>query len=118
VKIHLQVVANHHLQNEEKLSIRDEAISIYVVHLERDCQMRVCQRLDAKNSIIVGRTLQFLFSSTSTTKRAQTANEFLEIDSTSTTRDQSETAPTRRFVSTHSSSKIAIIREARGLVAI
>lgn len=34
----LEVVSNHHLEHEEQLSIRDEAVSVHVVHLECDCR--------------------------------------------------------------------------------
>lgn len=80
-----------------------------------------------KERRIWDRTFQFLFPSTSTAKRAQPANKFLEIDRTSTTVqgyedkvsliEQSGTTR-QKSVKTHSSSKMAIIRDASGLVAI
>jgi hypothetical protein len=36
VKSYLQIVANHHLQHQEELSIGDEPISIDIVHVEGD----------------------------------------------------------------------------------
>jgi len=36
-KAHLQVGSDHHLQHQEQLSIRDEPVSIHVVHLEGNC---------------------------------------------------------------------------------
>jgi hypothetical protein len=35
---HLQVVADHHLQHKEELSIRDESVTVHVVDLEGDCE--------------------------------------------------------------------------------
>ncbi len=69
--------------------------------------------------VITRLTSQLLFSSTPITKRAKTTNELLEINRT--------TQPTTAISvldyqestkGTHSSSKIAIIREANGFVAI
>jgi hypothetical protein len=36
-KAYFEIRPNHHLQYQEELSVRDEAVSVHVVDLERDC---------------------------------------------------------------------------------
>lgn len=36
-KTYFEIVANHHLEHQEQLSIRDEPIPVHIIHLERDC---------------------------------------------------------------------------------
>lgn len=38
---HLQVVPDHLLENEVQFSVRDVAISVHIIDLERDCRQLV-----------------------------------------------------------------------------
>jgi len=64
-------------------------------------------------------TPEFFFPSTSTTECAQTTDEFLKVNcSTATDKKGLHPGQNGKTKTMYSSSKIAIIREARGLLAI
>lgn len=80
---HLQVVSDHHLEHQEKLSIRDEAVPVHVVHLERDCEpkgqlLRLLARLRVQQL-----TPELLFPLSSTAESTQTSHKLLEVDCSS-----------------------------------
>ena len=81
----LEVAPNHHLQHQEQLSVRDVAVSVHIVDLERDW---VRPSVSSGLSTLFSRgglTSQLLFSPSSAAERAQTANEFLKVYRSSTT---------------------------------
>jgi len=81
----LEVTPNHHLQHQEQLSVRYEAVSVHIVDLERDY---VHPSVNSGPSTVFsggGRTSQLLFSPSPAAECAQTSDEFLKVYRSSTT---------------------------------
>jgi len=98
-----QVIAHHHFENKEEFSIRDEVVSVHVVYFEGKPKL--------------------LFTPSATAEGAQATNKFFEIDSSSSTvkkkRLEMQSKPMGdENKKTYSESKMAIMRLARGLLAI
>lgn len=100
-KPHFKIVANHHLEDQEQLAVRDEPVPIHVVHLECDLnhllrQYSFKQSSQQKNTRL--RTSQLCISTSTPTERRQPRDELLEVDGTTTVLVKDGNHPARERV--------------------